>query len=709
MKNNGIEDIIIGNSYNTKKKKNTGLKIVMFFLIVILALFIGAYYYFTNMNTISAKEMFVTNISKSNIRELLQSDIYTTTVEKIQEKDFETNTNISFSTTLKNEEFKNIDVSKVTLEILNKNDVDNLQSLNEAILNYAENEVFRLKMLSNENSIALFSNEINDKYVGCNYENLESTLGITYNYEFVQNLKMTEKINITEDERNEYIKKYFSKIIENIPEEKFSIQENIAIQKDVDTIDVTAYTVQLNQEEVNSLIKTILTELKEDTELLNKIATVKESEFSEEVTEEIIEEIPEVTPEITPEDVTEESTEVIPEETQDENSSDVSTENPIENNPEEVIESNPEENTNPENPEEVNTEEDSDIPVITINPVASISLENVTQSQKEIKSELSNTKTPVYDATNLIKNLIFGKQVNMTVEELQELIDQKIQLNDYYETTDGTEGNGIIVNVYASEEKTEKITTTFPDNSTLDIEFIKNSEKDNGIKITYLYEKKSSENEKEMNGFSLDFNKIQNDANTTIKSTYNVIENEKINKKVIIDLKTDGTTSSKELKNDVVLTVSTSEGETKVVIDNTIEFKNIEGLEELTGENCLYLDQLPEEELKITLEDLKTKTQNLYNNKKENLNFINTNTGVTLEDVSSTVSKEDARNALITRVSNMMQEAIDNSQEFTIKNLENLTIEGYEVSSTVTEENVKIVVDTYTFNIDANFTLTDAE
>lgn len=663
MKNNGIEDIIIGNSYNTKKKKNTGLKIVMFFLIVILALFIGAYYYFTNMNTISAKEMFVTNISKSNIRELLQSDIYTTTIEKIQEKDFETNTNISFSTTLKNEEFKNIDVSKVTLEISNKNDVDNSLSLNEAILNYAENEVFRLKMLSNKNSIALFSNEINDKYVGCNYENLESTLGITYNYEFVQNLKMTEKINITEDERNEYIKKYFSKIIENIPEEKFSIQENIAIQKDVDTIDVTAYTVQLNQEEVNSLIKTILTELKEDTELLNKIATVKESEFSEEVTEEIIEEIPEVTPEITPEDVT----------------------------------------------EEVNTEEDSDIPVITINPVASISLENVTQSQKEIKSELSNTKTPVYDATNLIKNLIFGKQVNMTVEELQELIDQKIQLNDYYETTDGTEGNGIIVNVYASEEKTEKITATFPDNSTLDIEFIKNSEKDNGIKITYLYEKKSSENEKEMNGFSVDFNKIQNDANTTIKSTYNVIENEKINKKVIIDLKTDGTTSSKELKNDVVLTVSTNEGETKAVIDNTIEFKNIEGLEEITGENCLYLDQLPEEELKITLEDLKTKTQNLYNSKKENLNFINTNTGVTLEDVSSTVSREDARNALITRVSNMMQEAIDKAQEFTIKNLENLTIEGYEVSSTVTEENAKIVVDTYTFNIDANFTLTDAE
>lgn len=685
MKNNEIEDIIIGNNYNTKKKKNTGLKILMFFLIVILALFIGAYYYFTNMNTISAKEMFVTNISKSNIKELLQSNIYAETIEKIQKKDFETNTNINFSTTLKNEELENIDVSKITLEISNKNDVDNFKSLNELILNYAENEVFRLKMLSNENSIGLFSNDINDKYIGCNYENLETILGISYDYDFIQTLKGTQKIDLVEDERNEYIKKYFSKIIENIPEEKFSIQENIAIQKDTETIDVTAYTVELNQEEVNSLIKTILTELKEDTELLGKIAAVKSEDVLEENQEEIIEERDE---EISG-DVSENMPEENPNESSDEN---------LENNLEEVIENN--------NEESVNQEETSDIPVITINPVGTISLENVTQSQKEIKSELSTAKTPVYDATNLIKNLIFGKQVNMTVEELQELIDKKMQLDDYYETTENEKGNGMVVNVYASEEKTEKITATFPDNSTLDIEFVKNSEKDNEIKITYL---KEDENSKEKNGFSLDFNKIQNDANTTIKSTYNVIENEKINKKVTIDLNTDGTTTSKELKNDVVLTISTSEGETKIVIDNKIKFKNIEDIEDLTEENCIYIDKLSEEELQSELEDLKNKIQNLYNSKKESFNFINTNTGVNLDKVSSTVSKEEAQNALITRVSNMMQDAIDNSQEFTIKNLENLTIDGYNVSSTVTEENAKIVVDIYTFNIDANFTLTDAE
>ena len=53
----------------------------------------------------------------------------------------------------------------------------------------------------------------------------------------------------------------------------------------------------------------------------------------------------------------------------------------------------------------------------------------------------------------------------------------------------------------------------------------------------------------------------------------------------------------------------------------------------------------------------------------------------------------------------MMGEAQSNNEEFTIKNLENLEIEGYEVSSTVTEEAAVIVVDTYTFRITPNFEL----
>ena len=688
MKSGGIEDILIERGYETKKKKNTGIKVVIFLLIVVLALFIAAYYYFINLDKISAKELFITNISKTNFKALLQEDIYTKSFEKIETKDFETETNMSFTTTLKNDELENVDVSKITIDILNKNDVDNSKTLNEATLKYAENEVFKMRTLSNENSIAIFANEIQDKYIGCNYENLQKILGINYNNN-LKKLKNVEKINISDEDKTKYLEKYFAKVMENIPEEKFTIQENIVIQKTEESVDVTAYSVKLNKEELNNLVECVLETLKQDKELLSKIAgkveDVVEEENNIEQSDPILEENVEepVDAEGNSEEPTEPAEETTPEE--------------------------PTESAEEITPEEPVVEETNALPVVTINPVGTISPVEMSESEKDTVSKMGDTEstlnTALNDKTDLLYRLILGKKLDMSVKEIQDLIEAKIKLDEYYELTNGQDDKGLTVNVYASEEKTEKITIDLPNEASVDIEFVNNSEKDNRIKLTYLQKENN-----QRNGFALDFNKIQNEANTKIKATYSVIENEKINKKIIVDLKTDGTVNSKEIKNDAVITISTDKGETKTVLDNIIKFKDVDGLEDLVPENCLYLDQLSEEELKITLDDLKNKFKTLYEDKKDSLNFINTNTGgITLEDISSAVNKEDAKNALITRVSNMMQEAIDNNQEFTIKNLENLTIDGYEVSSTVTEENAKIVVDIYTFNIDQNFTLTDSE
>ena len=702
MKSGGIEDILIERGYETKKKKNNGIKVVIFLLIIVLALFIGAYYYLTNMNKISSKELFITNISKTNFKALFQKDIYTNIIDKIETKDFETETNVSFTTTLKNEELKNVDVSKITLEVLNENDVDNSKSFSEAKLKYAENEVFKLKALSNENAVAIFLNEIQDKYIGCNYENLKQTLNISYNND-LKKLKDIDNIDINEEEKNKYFEKYLSKIMENIPEEKFSVQENIVIQKAEESIDVTAYTVTLNKDETNNLIKHLLNTLKDDEEFLKEFAGKIESEEPEESNPET--QLPVIESEIIPE-----------ENVQEEQTEEPETEKPETEEPE-ISETENEPQVTPSiTPEDVQTEpeegsqETNRIPVVTINPVGTIAQDS---NREEFYFDGLDSETnelslnrDVSNVSEMISRLVFGKKIDKTVKELQNLIDAKIKLEEYKQMLDGqTSDKGITVNIYASEEKTEKITINLPNEDSWDIEFVTSSEKDNRIKITYLQKVNN-----QRNGYSLDFNKIQNDANTTIKATYNVIENEKINKKIIVDLKTVGTANSKEIKNDMVLTVSTNKGETKVILDNTIKFTDVEQIEELVPENCLYLDQLSEEELKTTLDDLKNKFETLYNDKKESLNFINTNTGgITLEDISSAVKKDEAKNALITKVSNMMQEAIDNNQEFTIKNLENLTIDGYEVSSTVTEENAKIVVDIYTFNIDQNFTLTDVE
>lgn len=56
----------------------------------------------------------------------------------------------------------------------------------------------------------------------------------------------------------------------------------------------------------------------------------------------------------------------------------------------------------------------------------------------------------------------------------------------------------------------------------------------------------------------------------------------------------------------------------------------------------------------------------------------------------------------------MREEAVQNEQEFVIQNLENLQIEGYEVSSVVNENEAVIVVDIYTFKVNSEFNIQDA-
>ena len=57
----------------------------------------------------------------------------------------------------------------------------------------------------------------------------------------------------------------------------------------------------------------------------------------------------------------------------------------------------------------------------------------------------------------------------------------------------------------------------------------------------------------------------------------------------------------------------------------------------------------------------------------------------------------------------MMTDAVNNNQEFTIQNLQGLSIDGYVVGVSLTDTEATIVIGMYTFKIDTNFNLTDVE
>lgn len=730
MGNNGIEDILIGQNYKKEKKKGRGV-VVFIILLLLCALVALVYiYYRLTHNQVSTKELFLKTGAKIDYVNTTNVKLIDNLMENLVKKNSETETKINFSTTIDNEELKDIDVSKFVIEINGNNDAVNKKSFNEMIFNYSGNKVYGLKMLFDENKAALYADEITDKYVALNYDSMPSVLGIDLQKSDVTNFLENNKVQLTQDEFKIAVAKYANLFTQYLADTSFTIQENLVIPKNSNQVNVTGYEMNLTQDELKASLLHVLTELKSDDNLLNKFITGKSQanviQTQNEITlNPIVNQEPQV--EQTPDESQDVTTDILQGGTQ------------IDADPVgEVV--NPEEPVEGEQPQEEPVEGEQlqeelvEAPVET--PVEDTAIEdttvqNPTVTVEPVVEQVEEKNEPKKYGEFLL-SILSGKKVEMTLEEAKALIDEIIDF------VKNSTGDGIKVILYASEDKVEKIAITLPNTNTIDIEFLLTSVQETNVKVTYLYKGNDSgldflfkkddepvyqdgvvtiteaENVDQINGYSLEVVKTNRDANLTIKGTLSFIENEKINEKIIVDIVTEGTSNSILVKNNLVLTHSTSEGETIATFDNKVRFSVDPIVDSLNQENSIFLDEMDEEQRRLTVDDIKLKLENIKEVKKDNLKFIDTNTNsstinTNIFDQVTSLTRDDARNLIVNRVSQMMTDAVNNNQEFTIQNLQGLSIDGYVVGVSLTDTEATIVIGMYTFKIDTNFNLTDVE
>lgn len=730
MGNNGIEDILIGQNYKKEKKKGRG---VVVFIILLLLCALGALvyiYYRLTHNQVSTKELFLKTGAKIDYVNTTNVKLIDNLMENLVKKNSETETKINFSTTIDNEELKDIDVSKFVIEINGNNDAVNKKSFNEMIFNYSGNKVYGLKMLFDENKAALYADEITDKYVALNYDSMPSVLGIDLQKSDVTNFLENNKVQLTQDEFKIAVAKYANLFTQYLADTSFTIQENLVIPNNSNQVNVTGYEMNLTQDELKASLLHVLTELKSDDNLLNKFITGKSQanviQTQNEITlNPIVNQEPQV--EQTPDESQDVTTDILQGGTQidaDPVGEVVNQEEPVEGEQpqEEPVEG------------EQLQEEPAEAPVET--PVEDTAIEdttvqNPTVTVEPVVEQVEEKNEPKKYGEFLL-SILSGKKVEMTLEEAKALIDEIIDF------VKNSTGDGIKVILYASEDKVEKIAITLPNTNTIDIEFLLTSVQETNVKVTYLYKGNDSgldflfkkddepvyqdgvvtiteaENVDQINGYSLEVVKTNRDANLTIKGTLSFIENEKINEKIIVDIVTEGTSNSILVKNNLVLTHSTSEGETIATFDNKVRFSVDPIVDSLNQENSIFLDEMDEEQRRLTVDDIKLKLENIKEVKKDNLKFIDTNTNsstinTNIFDQVTSLTRDDARNLIVNRVSQMMTDAVNNNQEFTIQNLQGLSIDGYVVGVSLTDTEATIVIGMYTFKIDTNFNLTDVE
>lgn len=730
MGNNGIEDILIGQNYKKEKKKGRG---VVVFIILLLLCALGALvyiYYRLTHNQVSTKELFLKTGAKIDYVNTTNVKLIDNLMENLVKKNSETETKINFSTTIDNEELKDIDVSKFVIEINGNNDAVNKKSFNEMIFNYSGNKVYGLKMLFDENKAALYADEITDKYVALNYDSMPSVLGIDLQKSDVTNFLENNKVQLTQDEFKIAVAKYANLFTQYLADTSFTIQENLVIPKNSNQVNVTGYEMNLTQDELKASLLHVLTELKSDDNLLNKFITGKSQanviQTQNEITlNPIVNQEPQV--EQTPDESQDVTTDILQGGTQidaDPVGEVVNPEEPVEG------EQPQEEPVEGEQPQEEPVEAPVETPVEDT-AIEDTTVQNPTVTVEPVVEQVEEKNEPK-EYGEFLLSILSGKKVEMTLEEVKALIDEIIDF------VKNSTGDGIKVILYASEDKVEKIAITLPNTNTIDIEFLLTSVQETNVKVTYLYKGNDSgldflfkkddepvyqdgvvtiteaENVDQINGYSLEVVKTNRDANLTIKGTLSFIENEKINEKIIVDIVTEGTSNSILVKNNLVLTHSTSEGETIATFDNKVRFSVDPIVDSLNQENSIFLDEMDEEQRRLTVDDIKLKLENIKEVKKDNLKFIDTNTNsstinTNIFDQVTSLTRDDARNLIVYRVSQMMTDAVNNNQEFTIQNLQGLSIDGYVVGVSLTDTEATIVIGMYTFKIDTNFNLTDVE
>lgn len=713
--NNNIEDIYIGvNSNQNKKKSRNILLIFIIFLFIILICMGGAYWYFSNFNRKSVKQIFFQGLSNTNVKEIVSENSYDELVSKILNSNYNINSSVSFNTNIgniENEELQGIDFNNFTLNLKSIGNANSLKKYNELGINYSGNGLLNIKSLTNENYIAITEYDVVNKYVGINYNDLKDKYNINLDKEKINRMFNSEKIDLNDEEKNEFINSNISKISNMISEDKFETQENLVINQNNTTIPVTGYTLKLSQEELNNILVELLKNIRNNEELLKQLVVENKNEEVMKLEAKPITSVENQNSETEIENDEQPEFEAQLNSNLDPISGEVN-----EFNEEQIISSEEnselQDNLSEQENFEDQIDENSGTPQLELTHTA-----NFDPVGEESKLNFDFSIFEKSDKYIELIRLLCGLKVNKTLEEVQELIDS------YIIEADKLIGNGLTVTVYTSNEKTEKISFVLPNENTVDLEILKNSENENKLKLTYLYKGKNNLftflnssieeiNENQVNGVSLEFSKIKSTSAVSLDMTLNFIEDEKITKKINLKSEFEGTVNSNSIKNSMIVTVSTKENESKFIIDTSFKFPQSENeIEDLTEENCLLLETLSQEDYDITIQAIKDKIDLVWSQKREELNLIDTNTGSAkkqkLNTVSDNISRESARKALEDKIADMQNEARNNEEEFSIKNLENLQIDGYEVSSVVTDTNAVVVVDIYTFNINSEFNIID--
>lgn len=351
---------------------------------------------------------------------------------------------------------------------------------------------------------------------------------------------------------------------------------------------------------------------------------------------------------------------------------------------------------------------------------------NVTEYSVAIKEsqaiEIVDLMLQTLENDDVLLNTIsasFNSEPASQKEEIKEKIESYI--NSLYDNApDDT--HIYTIKVYGANDTTYKVSIDFYGEYTIDIDY-DYAENNNGITVTCLETEAQS-------GYSLEIIKKTSDVSEKLEFTLNLIDGSEIVGKlgVTSDLVSSG--NSYTLKNTIEINYSIFN--INIRTNKQISFREVE-IEDLTGDNCIFLDELDQDTFEDIMSAIIARTAEVINEnlvsqgekpiiketekekrrKEKEKNAITgeisvnqpDNTNTDNNDTNSEELKEAAKNKLITYVGEAMTLAQNEERSYTLEDLMVLEIPDSTLSVAIEDDVATVNIDGFEFKINAEFQL----
>lgn len=326
----------------------------------------------------------------------------------------------------------------------------------------------------------------------------------------------------------------------------------------------------------------------------------------------------------------------------------------------------------------------------------------VTLNEAELISLGSSVLEELKNDTELFSILITALEpTGITLEEetIKLFIDELI--NATYEL-EGDTSKIYTFTIYVSEGQVVKTTV---DMETLTFEADYVSYDNERLAYFTLLDKETN------NGFRIEISKLSTDVSEQFNLSFGIVENNEVVGNIVLYLGVEGINSQTEMKVDFNITYTDTQNEFGVNANTEIEFKDIE-VEDLTSDNCLFIDELNEEQKTTIIDSIKARTEEILTGKVNQIAIINSNVNSSIiegiePEVTDEDKKEAAKEKLINAVATEMYNAEQNGDTYTVNDIADLEMEDVELEITVENEVATVVIDGYTFSINAAFELSE--